>query len=68
MQRTLIPCPFCASQLAKLHYRSRCVKCEECGAEGPIGETAEQGARLWNNRPVIAERRAIPAPSSFIFS
>ncbi len=53
MQRTLIPCPFCGSQQAKLSYPQRCVKCAECGTCGPTGETAEQGARLWNHRATV---------------
>ena len=63
MTRTLIPCPFCGSQQAKLSYPQRCVKCVECGMSGPIGETAEQGARLWNQRATLANYKPVPPPS-----
>lgn len=50
MQRKLTACPFCGSQRALLMPRKRCVVCEDCEAEGPIGDNIDQAVRRWNER------------------
>lgn len=52
----LKPCPFCESDLVEgrsfltegpNHY----VFCKSCGVSGPLGQTADEAARLWNSGP-----------------
>lgn len=41
-------CPFCGSfELQPGGWR---ILCEGCGAEGPLGKSAEQAVDLWNAR------------------
>jgi len=56
MTRRLEPCPFCDADDATLVHQQRKVRCTQCGADGPVGETAAQGERLWNVRATPRSR------------
>ena len=54
MQCQLAPCPFCDARHITMILRECRARCQICGAEGPIGETAEQGGQKWNERSAQA--------------
>ena len=49
------PCPHCR-EAERLEQRSDCgdryIECLECGARGPVADSEEEAAELWNNRDV----------------
>jgi Lar family restriction alleviation protein len=57
----LKPCPFCGSEGERLTHESEEIEgawtiwCRYCGAEGPLGDTAEKAAAEWNMRDGVAE-------------
>ena len=52
-ENDLNPCPFCCGRA----YHSLCKEyrhayaCHACGIFGPVGNTREEAAEKWNNRP-----------------
>lgn len=53
-RRAIADCPWCrthgTTELHYLHYPTvLCVRCEECGAQGPTSETKPSAIRAWNN-------------------
>lgn len=54
----LKPCPFCEGKTVSIYdyqnyytlpYHWR-VKCDKCGAEGPIADSKEEAIDAWNKR------------------
>lgn len=54
-QRKLVTfCPFCAGldSISEQWIEGACqVKCNDCGACGPIGDTKAEARKLWRERP-----------------
>lgn len=53
------PCPFCGEvghQFEQVTARSFCVRCDGCGARGPVGRGPDQGAARWKARALWSHR------------
>lgn len=51
-------CVFCGSDRLRLNgYKKFAVKCEVCGAQGPVKMFREEAVVAWNNATVRKEAR-----------
>lgn len=56
MSEELKPCPFCGGSADYCETTVWWLRCDDCGADAPSGETKESADRLWNFRPDIAAK------------
>ena len=50
MSEELKPCPFCGATGLELFHAYRFMKCEKCGAEGPVENAEHNAIEIWNDR------------------
>ncbi|MBZ9670922.1 Lar family restriction alleviation protein [Mesorhizobium sp. ES1-3] len=56
---TAHPCPFCTSNDARPHVTDEgrvVMRCDDCGASGPVCVDELNAVRSWNRRPATPEQ------------